>query len=412
LKTIIISCGRPYQWEQIAIAVSRAGLNPTLASWSPDILEKLKSMDTHYDVVITTRYVLAEIHNYMVRQGNNDLFGLGTKFVVVQYDDIISEIFVVSRVQEAFQRFGLKHRCVLWTYCEKSYAFIKKHEPGIECIYGSHPIYGNCRLDVAGASGRNPYFCEDVLQHTIRINDNCFVAGFGRKEFSEKLVFLGNVPDKLPPWEKFGFRSSDEINDIILPYVSRNPDGNTLHFVEYMIGEGLGDMNSNNIAKTMYLVWQCAQHYSREARVKYARQLKKEYGDRFVVYGAGWEKYGVPALPANQDDALLIYGSAAACVDLGSIYIEACVYQRSIEILGMGGRIIQKRHHDTDKVYGLYSPLASFRDVSDIINIINLMFARPDDMAKVNEEMLHYVYAKLDGDRAILPLINWIKGVA
>lgn len=409
MKVVILACGRSFQWEQIAIAFARSGIDTTLVSWRDDIIQALLENGSRYDVVVTTRYVLAEIHNRAMRNEPSTFLNQEVLFITVQYDDIVSELFVVTKAQLSFRNIGLKYRCLLWTYCKSSFDFVKKHSIDVDICYARHPIYQNMMLRHSSFKEDGSHFYEDILGNISSLDQIDNAVFENRGFFSGKIIFMGNIPIEIPPPAKFMIDSLSEVDAAIDRYIHENGERSVLSFINHLLDNNVCSMNTDMLAKTMYFTWRFAQRLAITERVAIARELKSAFGDEFVVFGSGWDKFGIQSIPPNQDEALLAYKTAFACVDMGSIYMESCLYQRSVEILCMNGRIFQKRMRETDDIYGIYSPLVSFNNPADIVRTIGILKERPFDAENIKEEFYQSLFDRLDSDAALQPIMAVIK---
>lgn len=409
MKVVILACGRSFQWEQIAIAFARSGIDTTLVSWRDDIIQALLENGSRYDVVVTTRYVLAEIHNRAMRNEPSTFLNQEALFITVQYDDIVSELFVVTKAQLSFRNIGLKYRCLLWTYCKSSFDFVKKHSIDVDICYARHPIYQNMMLRHSSFKEDGSHFYEDILGNISSLDQIDNAVFENRGFFSGKIIFMGNIPIEIPPPAKFMIDSLSEVDAAIDRYIHENGERSVLSFINHLLDNNVCSMNTDMLAKTMYFTWRFAQRLAITERVAIARELKSAFGDEFVVFGSGWDKFGIQSIPPNQDEALLAYKTAFACVDMGSIYMESCLYQRSVEILCMNGRIFQKRMRETDDIYGIYSPLVSFNNPADIVRTIGILKERPFDAENIKEEFYQSLFDRLDSDAALQPIMAEIK---
>lgn len=409
MKVVILACGRSFQWEQIAIAFARSGMDTTLVSWRDDIIQALLENGSRYDVVVTTRYVLAEIHNRAMRNEPSTFLNQEALFITVQYDDIVSELFVVTKAQLSFRNIGLKYRCLLWTYCKSSFDFVKKHSIDVDICYARHPIYQNMMLRHSSFKEDGSHFYEDILGNISSLDQIDNAVFENRGFFSGKIIFMGNIPIEIPPPAKFMIDSLSEVDAAIDRYIHENGERSVLSFINHLLDNNVCSMNTDMLAKTMYFTWRFAQRLAITERVAIARELKSAFGDEFVVFGSGWDKFGIQSIPPNQDEALLAYKTAFACVDMGSIYMESCLYQRSVEILCMNGRIFQKRMRETDDIYGIYSPLVSFNNPADIVRTIGILKERPFDAENIKEEFYQSLFDRLDSDAALQPIMAEIK---
>lgn len=101
-------------------------------------------------------------------------------------------------------------------------------------------------------------------------------------------------------------------------------------------------------------------------RKQIAYELKSEFGDRFQLYGSGWN---IPALNSNgsmEDQASILRGCKIA-ISCSNFNHSQYVSDRVLRIMGAGVLCLSHRFKDYEKLYKDKETIAIFDSISDMI---------------------------------------------
>lgn len=84
----------------------------------------------------------------------------------------------------------------------------------------------------------------------------------------------------------------------------------------------------------------CANEYGNfplsNFRVNAVLALKKEFGERFAVYGSGWDKYGIRTRPVNNVSEAQLYNNAKIGISISNLNLERYHSDRLLRIMACG----------------------------------------------------------------------------
>ncbi|CAO3439652.1 hypothetical protein [Azospirillum doebereinerae] len=355
------------------------GHDVTFSNFSDSLLSNFAKSGVYFDIIIMQKLHLALLYNDTVK--NYSLFSGRplSDIIIYQYDDIFFEMLIYAHVGALFHKLKIPFRLTLWINCIQSMMFIESHYSDIRYFFSYPPVYPD-KIGVFLLDDRGN-ICSDysILPYIKNIGRNIVnidvlsdqLCPDRHERYHDKIVFFGQIgqfyqsPVMLSP--KGYHDAYKDVHDLIQQNIIRvNGCENSTLF-------DMVHFNVTNLNWT-YDLEDCSKLQVLSAYLAFLRQkvnrpriilpIIKELGDEVVIHGRGWENYGFTG--KEECEPLPIYGAAKACIDVGSIYLDTCLYQRSIEILAVGGNIVQKSQPDSSLIFG-----DSSRDFSFGLNDLN-----------------------------------------
>ncbi|ANC91573.1 hypothetical protein A6A40_06475 [Azospirillum humicireducens] len=134
--------------------------------------------------------------------------------------------------------------------------------------------------------------------------------------------------------------------------------------------------------------------FSVENRRRFSTAIRVAFKETFMLRGNGWERLGVDADPMST--ALRnAYGTAAACLDFGSLAFDTAVFPRTLEIIKRNGLLVGWRHTDSARLFGPYEQDLAFIDESDAVRILARLAGDPDQREKLRKAHLSWAFDSL-----------------
>jgi len=131
-----------------------------------------------------------------------------------------------------------------------------------------------------------------------------------------------------------------------------------------------------------------------ENRRRFATALRHAFGETFTLWGNGWERLGIDAGPVSS--ALRnAYGTAAACLDFGSLAYDTAVFPRTLEIIKRNGLLVGWRHTDAAQLFGPYEQDLTFTEEFDAVRVLEKLASDPGHREKLREAHLNWAYESL-----------------
>ena len=106
-----------------------------------------------------------------------------------------------------------------------------------------------------------------------------------------------------------------------------------------------------------------------QRRRKMVRAIVERFGASTSIWGDGWDEYIDKFQPHSQTPRYF-YGSAACCVDFGSLQFDSPLYPRTCEIIKRQGLLISGANGNSNE----YFHETQFRTVDEMLDLIELLF--------------------------------------
>ncbi len=392
MNVLVIAEGAPNFWEQIAVGFHAAGCAVSLAAHGPDMIRSMLTAGRRFDFVIANQ---ATINSLAVTVRDNRGFSWKNHIggiVMIQFHDVFREIPTLDQASQIFSWVGLP--LSYWIYCARSAEILRRRGFYPDFFLQDLPIVFDYGLS-APPSAR-PDFILDIGPHLAATSR---VAPDVAAENVPSAVYLGSCFYGLPvPVRPDGPLSPKALDSAIIDYIRLGRPLDRAGFIDHLLEEGrLAAADVPGCFAGEYL---CA--YGAKAalglRLVLVRALKQRLGDRFALYGDDWGRLGVAARPADFSPPRGKYQQAAVSLDFGSQFIDASLYQRTMEILAAGGRLRQWRQSDGGGPLAPYADLIGFSEADELAARLETL-DRPDERAAFfarQAEMTDFVRERLN----------------
>ena len=116
----------------------------------------------------------------------------------------------------------------------------------------------------------------------------------------------------------------------------------------------------------------CANEYGNfplsNLRVHAALELKKVFGDRFAVYGNGWQKYGINTRPVKNVEEAQLYNNAKIAISISNLNLERYHSDRLLRIMACGCMPLSHYYKGWDKDFKQHVNIVAGEDVFVLIS--------------------------------------------
>lgn len=115
----------------------------------------------------------------------------------------------------------------------------------------------------------------------------------------------------------------------------------------------------------------CANDYGKFQLSKYRADvvlaLKESFGNRFGIYGAGWEKHGIKTEPINNILEAQAYNSCKIGISVSNFSFERYYSDRLLRIMGCGCFPLSHEFSGLEKDFTEGKDIVTFKDISNLI---------------------------------------------
>jgi len=357
-------------WFDIMASLSRAGLT---VAWV-DHREVDSVRETPFDVV------------FMDQHGSEALLSTPLKarlIVYLQLDAVFLEAAHLNTLLRHAET-TLDAPVVVWATCDLSRAWLERSGLPVSVFHQPFPVDGEALFLPPDRTVVAP---GDRQDHSLSIADwiTPQIAAIPEEE-RDRVFFAGAYPD---PDNKILFPDAADrldrtvIADFVAAQVARMgacPHFDSMVFFLDHFGLRLGEDTRTIVDLHQILV----QERMLRLRVPAVKAVAEAFGDDFLLIGTGWEREGIASRPDNFEAPIYTgarYGVARANLDLGSSNLDIGWYERPIEVLRFGGRLVQRDCAESGALYGDLADAVVFHDRDGMLDLL----ARPKDPKRCAE---------------------------
>ena len=102
-------------------------------------------------------------------------------------------------------------------------------------------------------------------------------------------------------------------------------------------------------------------------RVQVVKALKAEFGERFQIYGGGWEKHGIKTKWVDNKTEADLYASCKIAISVSNFDFKRYYSDRLLRIMACGAFPMSHEFECIEKDYGVGKNIMTFRDTTDLI---------------------------------------------
>lgn len=110
-------------------------------------------------------------------------------------------------------------------------------------------------------------------------------------------------------------------------------------------------------------------------RLDVIRALIKEFGNRFAIYGTGWDKYGIKTRPVNNLQEAALYNSAKIGISVSSFDLDRYHSDRLLRIMGCECMPMSHRYKGCEKDFAHATSVVYFDSIPHLVDTCNYYLA-------------------------------------
>lgn len=355
IRILVISESNADFWVQLAIGFHAAGCHVSFTSLYDGLLDDLVAAEQSFDLIILNQQALFSFAIPIRDREPCDWKKYFKRFLVIQFHDVARELPTLLQAPYVFSRYDINVGYMI--YCRESLNFIRTYNINCDYIFSDFPIsFDFCLkfpidtkvpyikdLGDALVSRIPPPPLDGVLAFYPRI------LYFGSYFFSNAIFLSDDGP----------FKNIQEFRAAADEYIGLGKPLVRLGFIENLYKNGKITNNDFFTGRACECLYNYCCLTVLPVRLNYIRFMKERYGHEMHLYGDDWKNFDIEHFPSRftKDDD---YRSAFISVDFGSTYLDTSIYQRTIQILGSGGRLLQLRQPDAADVYGPFADHVCF----------------------------------------------------
>lgn len=394
-RVLIVSEGTVNFWVQFAIGFHAAGCQVSFVSLHDGLIDRIRADDTPFDLVVINQQAL---YSFAIAIRDNPAIAWGRwfkHFLMVQFHDIGRELPTMTQAPLILGKHDINISYLI--YCSKSREFLEKTGIYDNYIFSDLPVSFDSRLKYP-EDAPVPYI-DDIGDDIVPRNPP--PPADGVLAFHPRLLYIGSYffNGALGLQPDGPFKTVAAFRHAMAAYQQRGRPAERFGFIDALYEQGdinAADFFNNRAAE--YLYNYCCLTIL-PVRLDYVRFVKEKYGHDFHLYGEEWKDFGLDCVVVHRaaDDAK--YRSAFISVDFGSTYLDTSLYQRTAQILGGGGRLLQLRQPDSAAVYGELADQVCFDSPAQLAEKIDDAFAAPRQFLARQAALTDHIRRRHDPER-------------
>lgn len=366
MRALVLAVGRPFHWGHIALSLEISGYETFIVDYQPGLFSEYAKNGIFFDLIITTRHGASCVHNEIFTLREVDFRKFKFNIVIYQYDDVFSEVSSYFALCRSFEKHGFSVRTHIWLYCKNSYEFLREKFPAVRAFFSHSPLYED--IVICFNDNKTEFSCEHRKVETLISPLSSYldrISPHRDAEFSSKIVYFGSYNGSF--YKDFNLSQEDDlfISNVVSQYMENRTNTNVWDFINFSIEKGCFKYEEESINRISLFSWYFSYVQQKNDRLSIIQDIRHTYGDTLFLVGPGWNESGVKSFPTNFVEPMAAYASASVCLDLGSQFIDSCLYQRSLEIILAGGNLLQKKASNTKIIFDEYSSEFSFENSQD-----------------------------------------------
>lgn len=406
-RILVIREGTFDFWNNFIIGFSLNGNRVSYVDFNEKVVDSIISHGEKFDLVVANQMGIHALCAAVRDNPGKNWRENFENFLMVQYHDIGRELPTLLQAKKILDSHSIQLHYLL--NCKSSADFIEEKNIFQNIIFSHLPIsfdyeiahnaknsLGNI-VDVASVSKKNSDSDESksVLEFYPKI---LYIGSY----FFDGRIFLSHE-GTFVSFEQF----MEKFNDY--NYERNLPD--RFGFINYI--DEMGFVNEKvlyNGAVGEYLYDYCCLNIL-PMRRDYVVFTKNTYNADFHLYGKEWNKFGVFGIPFEKAADNKKYASAFISVDFGSTYLDTSIYQRTMQILSSGGRLLQLRQPDSRDIYEDFSDYVCFNTKEDLKKKIDEALENPLAFIRRQQNFSQFIKENFNEKTVCQAIIRKIYGI-
>lgn len=145
-------------------------------------------------------------------------------------------------------------------------------------------------------------------------------------------------------------------------------------------------------------------------RERAVKALQKAYGDRFAVFGNGWERIGIKTEFVRNPTEAQLYRNAKVAISISNFTMKNYYSDRLLRIMACGGAVaLSHEFPDMEREFQDGKHLVVFKDMDDMVSKCNELIADEATRKKIADTAHAEVYANHRWDNRCEQLVEILK---
>ncbi len=384
MNILIVNEGSDDFWCHISIGFHLLGHNVYYVSLYDNLALNISRSNVDFDLIITNQMGIHEFAA-LIRDNRDKSWKEKFKnFLMIQFHDIGRELPTIVQGGQILAAHGIG--LTYMASCRESFEFMKKHQIYKDVIYSHFPISFDYEFSENSKINRfEVKKTSDLIVRKIKAEpDSNFMT------FFPKIIYIGAYffDGKVCLRSDGPIKTLESFMSIMSEYKNKNNESNRFGFINYLYDSKIVSDREiiNGIAAEYMYNYCCLSILS--SRRDFVVFSKNTYGGDFHLYGKEWMKFGVDSIDMERAADNKKYKSSFISVDFGSTYLDISIYQRTMQIIGSGGRLLQLKQADSDEIYGDFSDHICFESKSELKEKVDKYLSNPLPFIRKHEEFL------------------------
>lgn len=391
-RILVIREGTFDFWNNFSIGFSLNGHRVSYVDFNEKVVDCIISHGEKFDLVVANQMGIHALCAAVRDNPGKNWHEHFEKFLMVQYHDIGRELPTLLQAKKILDSHSIQLHYIL--NCKSSADFIEEKNIFQNIIFSHLPIsldYEIAHNDKSSLG--NIVDVVSIFKEKMKSDESKNVL-----EFYPKIIYIGSYFFDGRIFMSHGgtFVSFEQFMEKFNDYNYERSLPDRFGFVKYI--DKMGFVNEKvlyNGAVGEYLYDYCCLNIL-PMRRDYVVFTKKTYNGDFHLYGKEWNNFGVFGISVEKAADNAKYASAFISVDFGSTYLDTSIYQRTMQILSSGGRLLQLRQPDSRDIYEDFSDHVCFNTKEELKQKIDSAICNPLDFIRTQQNFSRFIKDKFN----------------
>lgn len=141
-------------------------------------------------------------------------------------------------------------------------------------------------------------------------------------------------------------------------------------------------------------------------RVEVVKALQKEFGERFKIFGSGWEKHGIKTHRIANAEESDVYNNCKIAISVSNFRFKRYYSDRLLRIMGCGAFPLSHDFEEMEKDFTEGMDIVTFSNIDELIQICHYYLEHNDERNAIADNSYHTAHTKCTWDVRCQELIQ------
>jgi hypothetical protein len=133
-------------------------------------------------------------------------------------------------------------------------------------------------------------------------------------------------------------------------------------------------------------------------RVEVVKALKREFGNRFMIYGSGWEKHGIQTKRIGNVEESDVYNNCKVAISVSNFRFKRYYSDRLLRIMGCGAFPLSHDFEEIEKDFTEGQDIVTFKNIKELIQKCHYYLDHDEERNQIAENAYKTAHTKCTWD--------------